>query len=505
MGPESQWHMRQAQITLFIILGLVLLLAVAIAVYVLSSQEGGDQGVRSSTIRQEVIKPVERYVTECLSLVSNAGMLLLAEQGGTITRSQGGISPDFLPDQEGERYVLTDEGANVTYLLRTDPSFTMALETAPFISSSPTLERHSQLVYPYMTFPFNPIQPVPQFSMSGLFGWNRIQPLEHGNDTPESWQETLEAYVSANVQRCVNWELLAGTRRIIAPDEPAVRVSFGRSDTTFRMAWPIVATEISTGATATVKDFSVTQPVRLASIYQSIRSMLDKDASELLYRVKAEPGVRVQHVTRDGKSHGSLVHLTDTLSSVGDERYVMTFARHNRPPALLAINQTLLDQPDAFLGDCRDTIIGFSQGARDCPDAEARLGSNGCQTPSGPAPGCADDSLQCRGLALARDLGQDSTAFALTIRGGVHGDGEPCGIDIRLPLFAVDPDEQSVLFQFDFPPNVQGGYRVTTDDLARRCLGVKAVATDGTAKDWQVARIWTSGRDEASCSFFTIN
>jgi len=99
---------KKAQLTLFVIIGLILLITVSMILY---TQRVTLNNKLQSQAKQAVSGFIEQnslnqYVKGCLDLVASDGLLLLGEQGGVIFEYQGGLTPstnfiegrDYLPN-----------------------------------------------------------------------------------------------------------------------------------------------------------------------------------------------------------------------------------------------------------------------------------------------------------------------------------------------------------------------------------------------------------------------
>ncbi|MBI4145865.1 hypothetical protein HY489_00850 [Candidatus Woesearchaeota archaeon] len=72
--------MGKAQITIFIILGIVLLLSVGIVVYFVQTRERAE--LEKAVVVPEDVRQVYDFVSECVNQVSKEGIILMGEQGG---------------------------------------------------------------------------------------------------------------------------------------------------------------------------------------------------------------------------------------------------------------------------------------------------------------------------------------------------------------------------------------------------------------------------------------
>jgi len=79
---------RRGQITIFIILGIIILFLVALAIYLQSSSSKVRPPVQQLVVDAEV-EPIQSYVTDCLSAVSKDALIRLGQNGGYINIPTG--------------------------------------------------------------------------------------------------------------------------------------------------------------------------------------------------------------------------------------------------------------------------------------------------------------------------------------------------------------------------------------------------------------------------------
>ena len=102
--------MKKAQITVFIIIGIMLLLGTALLIYVVSlkPEQKSKTDVISQSLRQSAVQPVKEYVLSCLDVVSSDALEFVGKQGGRLFVSQGGITPDPVDSELGVRFLEYD-------------------------------------------------------------------------------------------------------------------------------------------------------------------------------------------------------------------------------------------------------------------------------------------------------------------------------------------------------------------------------------------------------------
>lgn len=304
----------KGQITVFIILGVLVLAAFAIVFYaasIVSTEQRSSQEFLSS-------QPVEDYVSSCLSEAVRSGVVLLGSQGGRIFVSQGGIHDD--PVSQGSDFLPFDDVVLPYSVLPPSSDFGNYFIDPP--------------KYPFVGFPFVEGEEV----FSGFFGFNRLPPLYEynpdGRHVQGSVQESLESYVESYVQSCADWssfpyyEFETGVPNaslVFASDVPQIEREQSLS---VMLSWPIV---VSGQASLQLEEFAVKVPVRLAAVYYFISEQLDKDTSDISF----EPsGVDSFSVSRDRMGFDNVLSFEDSLSVIRSAPFVFNVARMNRRPAL---------------------------------------------------------------------------------------------------------------------------------------------------------------------------
>ncbi len=344
--------MKKAQITVFVILGILILLVVFFVFFVFW---GGEKKQQEISLRQEkerkvLVDPVNIFILDCLNSVSGKALELLGRQGFHISKSQGGISSEPLSAKNG--FFISSQ-AFVYYLVRLDPVFNYPPVRYPDFTNDagiaegfpdpdfPYLKRN---VYPWFLFPFvSKDRGSRSYIGNGLFGWNVIPPLE--KNFSNSIQESLENYVSADIISCPQWSVLKEKGIAVFPGTPKTEVIFTPDSTKFLLKWP-VRVETASG-NGSVSEFVSSHPVRLKYIYNHIKSLIDKDVTDLWFNMSIQPNIMVNHF----EDKGSVVSYTDSDSQLNFRPFIVRFARVNRAPVMEEINQISLAQFEFFAND----------------------------------------------------------------------------------------------------------------------------------------------------------
>ncbi len=334
----------KAQLTLMMILGIVMLLAVGLVYYLAGAKEKRPDA-ETQRISQLALQPVRDYITACLDLVARQGMQLMAKQGGVLYVSQGSTIDDFLQSQEGTAFVEHEQLKVQFNILR--PIGSVANY---FFSTIPA--------YPFATFPYK----GNATSWFGYYGKAQLYPLY--KTSQDSIQEMLEAYVATNIVACPDWstfepsglQMTAGTANasmVFAENLSQLQVE---QYVSFVLNWPVQVFQPATGASVRLEDFVVQYPIKLGSFYFHIKSLIDTEATDISFEPNATARFSVI-VEQDKFGYDDLITVKDLSSILGAEPLAWQLVRKNRAPALWLINQSLINQT-AYCDGSRFSVQG---------------------------------------------------------------------------------------------------------------------------------------------------
>lgn len=287
--PFSSFELgsSKAQITIFIIMGIMILIAFAF-VY---------QGAKTFT-KKQYTTPVQDHVTSCLKATLNEALWIIGAQG-TI--------------QQGRFQILVDS----------TPANATALVTAPHGSLPLFTEQPPD--YPFLNFPMYESRQL----FTGYYGVDKLLPLT-------AYQAMIEQYIAENIQHCVSWNEFP--QYDITTDTPRVHVLFGQpfndASVTAELNWTI---SVSDEKTTTLDTFIAQTPVRFATIHATAKQIIANDATNITY-VPQSTDVQVSVVPYD--THNTVI-LTDMESALNDRPYSFHLTRENRRPALWHITETI--------------------------------------------------------------------------------------------------------------------------------------------------------------------
>ncbi|MCF7798761.1 hypothetical protein K9M74_02555 [Candidatus Woesearchaeota archaeon] len=268
---------KRGQITLFVIIGILLVIVVAIVLSARNLTEQARLDAEADNLIEEFVQTsaLHHYVSSCLDKVTSEGIVLLSQQGGVIYESQGGLTPDKTQNTDAdqsfkqgvhyypftyttlERGNLVEKQFNISYGIRDYADCPIALPPRPI-----NLSNEETSYYPikdtfftaYTTrYANNFFDSLPgcnllsrEISWSGFLGKNNMPPLcsydgpnkntlvcnsLYGFDSMaknNSLERQLQTFVEYELPVCVNftmYENILGSN-ITVIDEPNVSIYF---------------------------------------------------------------------------------------------------------------------------------------------------------------------------------------------------------------------------------------------------------------------------------------
>jgi len=323
-------HKKEGQITLFMILGIVLLIIVAFIFYLSNyTQEKKGQEITGAEKTAFDITPIKEYVTTCLDNTAKDGLLLLGKQGGYIYTSQGGTLRDFKTTDENEFYVNYNNNI-VSYGIY-PPRYKIG---AAYFSEPPN--------YPTEIFPYPNSASIGTNNVLfiGYFGLSNLPPL-NDSDGAHSIHLQLGNYINNYLKECINLDVFREQGFEIKEEAFNADVSIAKNDISLHLTYPLEIKKLSTGEVTEIKDFYAKINVRLSEFYNFIKELIDNDISDISFDidqpVNDRDGFSIAVVRNINSKNDDLAIAKDSRSLVKGQPYEYRFARHNRYPALYFI------------------------------------------------------------------------------------------------------------------------------------------------------------------------
>lgn len=335
----------KAQVTFFIILGFVVLLAIGITITMLTTRtEQRIEHQQATTAKIPLrVQPIKDDITNCLKLVTQEALIKLGKQGAYLYRAQGGIVEDTPTSEIGVSYLEFD-GTPVRYLLQAPKA-----NIPPIFFIQPP-------AYPWELFPYAQEGSSVQHFI-GYYGHNELPSLYR--PAPTSIQEQLEGYINNKLSACVPFTKYPGTSitagtvntsiyiantTLILPTEEAISITLN---------WPITISEPQQNTTTTLTNFATSLPVPLAKIYYTLQSIINNDGKNISYEPITQHNYLIA-ITPFEKD--SIVTVTFPGITLGDKPYEFRFVRKSRHPALHVVKELKTTFSIPNVANFKDTI-----------------------------------------------------------------------------------------------------------------------------------------------------
>ena len=328
---------KRAQVTVFIILGVVIFTIIGLLFYVknyVKTKEFTEEKQESIDMLTTMGKYAS-YMQACLDQTAKQAVALVGMQGGVIYDYQANDTKQFLGPKKYDygQYVLPFEYDTKTNLY--DGSETIfnvsygiyAPDLSLRIEGHPTVPE-----YPYGTTPL--VADPETIDYTHPFGNIITSPLPplcdyHGNNTPgqagavfscetydskrenddENIQEFLEAYILQSFKECVSLESLPEfANSSITTGNVTVDVTFAPTSVTIDAAYPVVGEVSGKTATLAMEKFHTTINVRLKQMHELAVRLIEEDINNIFFNI-----VRDANELADCKEPGKETFLTTCL------------------------------------------------------------------------------------------------------------------------------------------------------------------------------------------------
>ncbi len=275
---------KKAQVTVFIIIAIVVMVVIGI-IYSLraatSRTSTQTEVTRTAETRLES-RPIQVFMDNCLDNIVKDGIILIGKQGGRLSVEQGGTL---------KRFSHIDD---VSYS-----------------------------IYPPSKFINNPYE-------MGLYGADNLPPLT--KEGPQSMQLQLERYISNKIKTC-NLSSFEIQGLNITKGEPVPSVTIARDNIDVKLTYLLQVQSASTGAKTELTEFTSSQKIRLGLIYQIAAKLVAKDTSNLTFRIddpaNFKEGMSVE-VQRNAFGNDDVITIKDPTSFINGSPYEFKLARYNR-------------------------------------------------------------------------------------------------------------------------------------------------------------------------------
>ncbi|MBS3109520.1 hypothetical protein J4227_03260 [Candidatus Woesearchaeota archaeon] len=362
---------RKGQLTLFIIVGIVLLSSFGFVFYFNNYMTDKQFLKRIDRVYSDMIQntPVQAYVSACVNDALESGILLLGEQGGVIYSDQpgsaipkiAGVSDPQYVNYNGNRVVLVT--SNLDTILAGEkysslpgypcnsPAF-LGGRCSPsenVLPTNPCYFMWESVVSGHTTGSPGYSGCVP--ASAKVQGYNYLQTLSYGKkrffalgDTNEAklrptFKEQLESYIANYSYDCVNFtgiSILLGQN--ITKEMPLANVTIAENDVAVNIMFPVTITIEGRPPITRMVDFRASKYARLGLIRDVVDWWTTKDSAslgvDLAHELKTELYDNFDVKIVPGNDFDVYVIKDLLYSNENNKELVFQFARQNRWPSL---------------------------------------------------------------------------------------------------------------------------------------------------------------------------
>jgi len=312
---------KKGQITIFIILGIIIVIAFAFVFY-LSRVEVTETKLESEILKDEIIRI---YITSCLEKTSDDGLELIGMQGGVIYHYQ--ISNEYkggsiLDDSFGDKFVITYDGYNVAYAVKKTTGLGISM-----------------------------LKPL--CNKEGINKWN-LSGYSYSCETYDIYpfrqnaQNYLEDYINEKIKDCVKEEDIKEMGYDVELGIPDSKVLIGEDDLKITLDYS-VNIGVKGRKVSRLLDFSINPKIRLKKLHESASHLTgyhdlqsgensgEVYENEFNIRSFSTEDLDINKEIIDGNSY-FIIKLTDSKSIVNGKKYVFQFVIEDRDPFLDGVN-----------------------------------------------------------------------------------------------------------------------------------------------------------------------
>lgn len=347
-GKSRRPGMKHGQITIFIILGILILAAITVTNKIRVDRITKESQAAADTVVKELTQTdiINEYVTKCLDTTSEDALYLVEQQGGVIYPDQKGslftMTPRFITFTLGKNY-----SAKVAYGISVDRSYVAPQPPRYPCGKTGTPPGfcgyiNNESIYPKFLMDQNKIR----------FGTDAIMPLcrtakdclyEYGTKVGmNSVQEQMENYIEKNVILCLNFSsfLTRLNHNVTVSGNPNVSVQFKRTSIEITMRYPINISFQSREPITRMIDFKVRKSSRFMSMYKVAYDMILKDIKNMSFIPMMEYTQMIDqypyHIIhlRDYYMKEDIIRILNPDGFVKGNQEVFQFIIENRNPAL---------------------------------------------------------------------------------------------------------------------------------------------------------------------------
>lgn len=231
--------MKKGQVTIFVILGIVLVIVVSLFLTIRSKTQTITTEIEISDDSE--VKQVQLFVTNCLSSVSREGIEKIGLSGGNLNLRGLKVSP--IPT-DSDVFVFEPNNIPYWHYLRDCEQSSIGC----IASNQPAL-----------------CKPGSPCVLDGMSGVNSIE-------------EQLSTYVKDNLNHCIsNFKYFKNQFEIKEKEEPEVGVIIGDGNVVFNLNYPLDIKSLSNNVQESITDFSTKLDVNFKDIFELANGIIEAE------------------------------------------------------------------------------------------------------------------------------------------------------------------------------------------------------------------------------------
>jgi hypothetical protein len=321
---------KKAQLTIFIILGIVIVIIAVSLIYMATNMGEQDIKDKSGELQKtsSELAPVITYIDSCIETTAKKGLFLLGSQAGNIYISQGGQTRDYRPGYEGGLFLIYQK-KNVPYLINLPTGGQNCKTIPPEYPVAEFLDAKGLSIYPYLDDSFTD----KKYNYPGCFG------SMYPTDTRDMMKD-LKSYIETNLPILCDFSVFPNYD--ISPSTPQVDIQLRSKETQLTLDYPIKITEKNSGYEKTVNEFAAKIPLSLNELSSFVNLIILKDISDPTHDITIGsldyPDFEV-YIDRNFKKpikykDDDIIIITSDKLTLDGQEFEFIFTRKDRPPIL---------------------------------------------------------------------------------------------------------------------------------------------------------------------------
>jgi hypothetical protein len=363
---------KRGQFTVFVIIGIVLLVVFAFMLYaralILNSQVKVQ--AKNLVISQLQTRAIDQHITQCLERISLEALEIAGRQGGKIYQDQGG---SFIYGEAGVHYLpftFENKDYNVSYAI-------VENDLCPNVSLVPPSYPYSNVYLEDLDVLYDDLCLTRGGGLHGFFGENVLtyacdpnganrrnissrsthRCVSYPRYSNESIQYNIEQYINTNLMNCVNLSVFEELGHNITLHEEGVssRLIYGIETFTVISSFPFTVQIRGGEPVQTIVDFDYRSSVRFKKFYNYLQDLIKKDERDVFFDIEEEYNISSGwdsfiNLTKIPNPHqdcedcdyefDDIFIVQDNKSLIDDKPLTFIFASKNRRPALDWLHET---------------------------------------------------------------------------------------------------------------------------------------------------------------------